>query len=322
MLSWFILPGTIPWIVSAAVLLAELIFAPIIDLCAKAYQGFERFGRMSILQAGLVFIRLLALGVIVIIWRGSGVGEWAIAYCIVTALFAFFSLQLVSFELGRPSFKKNDFFINLPEGLFIALANSGLRAHGEVDKAMLARLDSLSATGTYSAAHRLMDLASLPLVAVITSAYPRLVRVGTGGTKAALRYAVKIAPVAVLIAVGSSSFLFCVSFLMPYFLGEQFAESGQALRWLTAFPVLWFFRSGLVTISVACGHQRLSANNVWFAVSVNIVLNLILIPIIGWRGAAIATYIAEFFLICLLGIALLRIAYRECQVPHNLRDQF
>ena len=139
---------------------------------------------------------------------------------------------------------------------------------------------------------------------------------------AVLRDAVRLAPVAVLIAVGSSSLLFCVSFLMPYLLGEQFAESAQALRWLIALPVLWIFRSGLVTISVACGHQRLSATHVWFAVIVNIALNLILIPIIGWRGAAIATYIAEFFLICLLGIALLRIAYRECQVPHNLRDTF
>ena len=321
-LSWFILPGTIPWIVSAAVLLSELIFAPIIDLCSKAYQGFERFGRMSILQAGLVFFRLIALGVIAIIWRGSGVDEWAIAYCIVTALFAIFALQLVSFELGRPIFKKNDFFITLPEGFFIAVANSGLRAHGEADKAMLARLDSLSATGTYSAAHRLMDLASLPLVAAISSAYPRLVRVGTAGTIAALRDAMRLAPVAVLIAVASSSLMFCVSFLMPYLLGEQFAESAQALRWLTALPVLWIFRSGLVTISVACGHQQLCATHVWFAVSVNIGLNIILIPIIGWRGATLATYIAEFFLIFLLGISLLRIAYREYQVPHNFRDQF
>jgi len=168
----------------------------------------------------------------------------------------------------------------------------------------------------------LMDLASLPLVAVISSAYPRLVRVGTAGTMTALRDAMRLAPVAILIAVASSSLMFCVSFLMPYLLGEQFAESAQALRWLTALPVLWIFRSGLVTISVACGHQRLCATHVWFAVSVNIGLNIILIPIIGWRGATLATYIAEFFLIFLLGISLLRIAYREYQVPHNLRDQF
>ncbi len=319
-LSVLILPRNVAGLAIVAIVISELLFTPFVEIAAKAYQAFERMGRMAVLQVGLIGGRLVALGLLIMLVADVGIEYWAVAYACASALTAAFALALVSRELGWPHFALRGTYRAFREGKFFALVQATARVHAEADKAMLARLDSLSTTGLYSAAHRVIDLIMLPALALLSSAFTRLSRAGSEGVSSAARLALRLAPVPIGYALTCGLLIYFMADVVSSLLGAGFSESADVLRWFAVLPVVALLRSGTVTVAGVSGQQRLSAAAMLVGAIVNIGLNLWLIPLYSWQGAVVATYAAEVVILVLLVSLLLRVPTVSSQVSGRDRE--
>jgi len=151
---------------------------------------------------------------------------------------------------------------------------------------MLSHYGMNLANGIYSMAYRVVDIATMPIIAIRDAAMPRLFQRGGGGLAptAELSYRLlrRAFPLSALLGAG----IFVVAPLIPHVLGNGFAETVSAMRWLCLIPV---FRSVHQMTGVAltgAGLQGYKIFTQFTAAGFNFGLNLWLIPHYGWRGAA------------------------------------
>jgi len=96
---------------------------------------------------------------------------------------------------------------------------------------------------------------------------------------------------------------------VPWLLGGSYQLSTEILRWLCFLPFFIVVQSvGSDALSGANSQRRVSLLHTLTA-GVSLLLNLLLVPHYGWRGAVMAAYGSQGFLIAgLLATIMLRVA--------------
>jgi O-antigen/teichoic acid export membrane protein len=181
-------------------------------------------------------------------------------------------------------------------GGYFAVSLSASSIYGDIDKTMLARLGTLSATGVYAAADRAVGMAFLPIGALLAAAYARFFRAGVGGMRGSVAYAWRLTPIAVGYGAVAGVVIYVLAPLAPHILGSDFEDSVAALRWLAPIPVLsalYYLPADALTGANGQGIRTLLQ---LIAAGLNVGLNLLLIPDHSWRGAAWSTLISLAFL--------------------------
>ena len=109
----------------------------------------------------------------------------------------------------------------------------------------------------------------------------------------------------VLIALPLSAGLWLVApdFIKVVF-GDEFTESALILRILAGLLFLNFLSRTFGVFLMSCDQQVARTKSQWTAACVNVLGNLILIPLLGVRGAAVATLISEALLVVLFAVRL------------------
>jgi len=178
------------------------------------------------------------------------------------------------------------------ESMPIALSNVIWIIYYQIDMVMLSPMMGDAAVGIYSAAHKLFEPFSLIPHAFMISLFPimsssfksskdRLMRI----YKLSFGYLLIIAlPIAIGTALLSEKII-----LLVY--GTPFADSATALQILILALVFIFVNSVLMYILTSMNKQKLNTLSTGLCAIVNITLNLILIPILSYNGAAIATVV-------------------------------
>jgi O-antigen/teichoic acid export membrane protein len=216
-----------------------------------------------------------------------------------SAFAAVLALVLVYRELGAPDFAGAG-MPRIREGFYFSVGQSAGGIYSEIDKTMLARLATLQAAGAYGAAYRILDVAVAPLLSLLIASYTQFFRSGTAGVSGTVRFAKRLLPIATgygaVVGVG----LWLCAPLIPYLLGEGYADTVGALRWLALLPVLRAVQFlGADTLTGAGKQAARSALYVIVAV-VNVGLNFWLIPLYSWRGAAWASLVSDGLLALLV----------------------
>jgi O-antigen/teichoic acid export membrane protein len=296
--TWLLLPGEISWSVVIGIGVAELIFTPIAQAGINAYQGHEHLGRAAWLVFTPILSRLVGalvlLALIHIVPDTPPLELWAALYSVTAILAAIYAVYRVNRDLGQPQWPaiKNT-FTGLREGMLFASSGTALKLYADIDKTMLARLAGLEAAGLYSAAYRVMDMATIPVVALLTTSLPRFFRASREHIPGTSLIPWRLLPAPICYTTAIGLFLYFTAMWLPKILGSSFEPAVSAVQWLAWLPLVSLPRLFLQTRLIAGDLQRavvvvLSAGAVF-----NIILNLILIPSMNWRGAIIATYAAE-----------------------------
>ena len=94
-------------------------------------------------------------------------------------------------------------------------------------------------------------------------------------------------------------------------LGDSYSEAATVLRWIAFVPLLsaWQLFAGNALSGI--GHHKTRLYQTMSSAVLNIVLNIILIPSMSWRGSAIATNVTEVYLVILHWRTLSRLAARD-----------
>ena len=294
------LPPSIPLQLVLAVGAADLLFARLVDLSAQAYQAHQRLPRTALLQLLLSPLRLLAATVLIAVTTAPTALQWGVVYLVSAVVGSGIAVFLANRELGRPKLDVRQLGSELREGAFFSVNLSAQSSTNDIDKAMLARLATLEATGVYAAAYRLVDVAFLPVGSLLVAAYARFFQHGVQGVGATARLARRLLRLGAGYGILVAAALYLLAPALPAILGEEYHQAIAAVRWLALLPLLkavYYFGADALT---GAGHQGIRTLVQASIAVVNVLLNVWLIPLYSWRGAAAATLISEG----LLGVAI------------------
>ena len=136
----------------AAICVSDLIFARIIDLASFGFAASDRMSKTAVQNTIMSVLRVIAIVSLIIGFREVTVALWAWAYLITAIVGGLFALQQGAALWGRPRFSSRALWEDACEGGFFSISSSAQTIYNDIDKTMLARLSTLSATGVYAAA--------------------------------------------------------------------------------------------------------------------------------------------------------------------------
>ncbi len=178
-------------------------------------------------------------------------------------------------------------------GLYFSFSLLSKSVYNDIDKTMLPRLASLSSAGLYSSAYRILEMAFIPLISFLTVTFPRFLKAGETGKKSILQFLASIFPWTICYGLLATLILFFSAPLIPYFLGQEYAQAINIIRWLSPIIFLMGILYPLADTLTGLGRQPLRTKIQVAVLFLNIVLNLVLIPRMGWLGAAVVSLVSQ-----------------------------
>jgi len=281
-----VLPPAIPISVILFIAASDLVVYRFVDVACLAFQSVERLCWTANLQVFASLMRLVGIATVVLAGRPTLLA-WSVAYLTTSAVCALVAIYCVLSRLARPVFSGlSRIRGELREGFCFSTSLSAQTIYNDIDKTMLARLATLNATGIYAAAYRLIDVAFLPVRALLAAAYPSFFRHGEDGIGGSLRFARRLLPRPVLYSAAVAAAMALGAPLVPLTLGVQYGCTSEALRWLSLLPVLKTFHYFAADTLTGAGHQALRTLVQVLVAGLNVLVNLWIIPAYSWRGAA------------------------------------
>ncbi|MDF2210605.1 MULTISPECIES: flippase [Limnospira] len=307
----FILPKFIPNVLILSILISDILGLSIWNICCGAFLGLNQHKNTAKLQIFYNFVKVLSAIALVIFFDDPNAINWSILYVFGTTITAIFSFFFVCFSLGFPELELSHINHNIFQGIYFSLDRSAANINSSIDRTMLSSLSTLSITGIYSAAYRLIEVGYIPILVVFSSTYTKFFEEGALGISNAFKFAKRLIP---LISIyGIFVFIGCIFFapFIPYILGESYIDSVPVLYWLAPMPLIIGMQLVAADTLTGSGYQKLRGLVQISAALINISLNYFLIPIFSWRGAAWATLTTDsLILLCYWG-AIWRLNYQN-----------
>jgi O-antigen/teichoic acid export membrane protein len=300
------------WLLVLLFGVSEILLTKYIDLAAHVFFGLEKHGVSAFFYNLQMLVRVACAAAL--LWGSTQPTAlaWAQLHLAAGALTAgvvlFASVRL----LGRPRTEYASAKSDIKKGVFFSIELSARSVQTDVDKIVLARMASVATTGAYTAAFRLVHLACTPVMAILLALQARTFRSGheggLAGTVGDLRRLMKSAGVyCLLLAAG----IYVAAPAAPWLLGSSYELSSEVLRWLCLLPFFLVVQSvGSQALSGANAQRRLSYLHALTA-GMSLLLNLLLVPHYGWRGAVMAAYGSQSFLVA--GVVLMTVRTLEAE---------
>lgn len=280
------------------------IFYSFNQLCIAIFRAFERMEyEMIVLVAERVVIS--ALGITLLL-RGRGLVSFATAFVLGSAFCMLLSFSLIKKKfLHKPArlkwvFMKRLLSASFMVGIFWIITN----IHERVDILMLEAMKSDAMVGWYTLAYKLILIAGVIPMILMTSTFPRISRdtgENEGTVNAIYRVGFKyLFFIALPMVVGT---LFLADKIVLFF-GEDFGKAGVALRILIFAAGVDFFSIFFAGFLIAWNRQRDLTLLQGVALLLNIAVNAVLIPFYGYIGASVSTVLSRslIFIVCFIWV--------------------
>ena len=300
-----------PALVLVLLALAELVFGGIQEVAVLASQASERLRLSSALRLLQGGSRLLAAAVLVLVYPGAGLTAWAWLHVSTSALTAAAGQMLLGFPGGWRLALRWPRFVDARLGLPFSISFGADKLRDSADSVLLLRMGAGVDAGIYGAAMRLTNVVTAPLRALIASSNARLFERGAHSVAAAASAARRITGFGVAYALVAGVCTVVAGPAVVSLLSQDYASAGAALRMLSALSLAIALEAFVATAVTAAGHQRIRVFSTLASTGLNVVLNVLLIPHHGWRGAVVASYACSALNATVLWSALTVLVHRE-----------
>lgn len=219
-----------------------------------------------------------------------------------------------SISIGKQMFSKSKHYI---------LSSMMVTIFAQTDKIMIKMMMNESATGYYGAAVACAGMTSFVFAAIIDSFRPSVFegqKVGEGvfSYRLTMLYSIII-----YLSLAQSVVMSVMSKLIIFILyGEAYYPAVDALRivvWYTTFSYMGSVRN--IWILTNEKQKYLWKINLFGAVA-NVILNYILIPLIGIKGAAVASLLTQFFTNVIVGYIIKPIRPNNKLIVESLKPHY
>ena len=280
-------PGTV--LVAAAVMFASLVPRSISECVQGVFRGVCRYGLFLAIDVTVGIVLVAAGGWLLL--RGGGLGFVVGAELAAATAAGLLALALMV-VLGRPQPAWVGWRGLVRKTLVFNYYPFATTMYDRIDVVLLSKLAGDIATGIYGVAYRALSALQLIPYGVFFSILPSVSRDTWGpAEKERVERAMGL-----LLSVGYILVLGTVAFAGPVvdlLLGPRYAGSVVALEILIWAVIPRNLNFGLGTGLLAAGHERVFTYTSSGCLMVNLVANLVLIPLFSWRGAAAATILTE-----------------------------
>jgi len=235
--------------------------------------------------------------------------NWAMWQFIGATVATIIVVAVISSKLGKPRAQWSSIRANFLDGTHFAVGQSANSVYTSVDRVMLGRLSTFDATGIYSAALGLMNMARLPLTSFDVVMMPRYFELGGQNVAATARFASRNVFASLIYAVPAGVLVFLCAPFIPRFLGSDYTSAVEAIRWMAALPIFLSI-SNAAGLTLSAIDRPQDRTKIFAGVAlVNIGLSAWLIPHYSWKGAAASTMLSEI----ILGLCLSLMVWRWVQ---------
>jgi len=251
--------------------LAELILQPLLNLPGAEHQGHGRIATSQLLITLPLALRLLAAGTVWLLHPVDPLRDYACGYLGASAL----ALLVATLSLRQAWPALRDWRLprlaELRHAAGYAVLNLTATGPAELDKTLALKLLPLTAAGVYAASARVIGALTLPVVAMMLAALPRLFREGGADTPksrdllrwllgSSLGYGLLLAALMWLAAPAFQSLF-----------GNHYSGLTETLRWLTlAIPGM--------ALRIAMGGALMASGKPWLRASFEL-LGLIVLAV-------------------------------------------
>lgn len=174
-----VLPGSgVALDVLIAIGLAEMLIQPLFALLASEWLALAHTARSQLLQILPLALRLVAAVVVLLMGFSQPLVAYGYGYGLATALGWGVAMRYMRGPWPGPRAWRWPTRAKLRESAGYAVLNITAIGPAELDKTLAARLLPLSAAGLYAAGARVVGATTLPVIALMLSALPRLFREG------------------------------------------------------------------------------------------------------------------------------------------------
>jgi O-antigen/teichoic acid export membrane protein/glycosyltransferase involved in cell wall biosynthesis len=164
----------------------------------------------------------------------------------------------------------------------------------KIDGVILALVRPAAEVGFYGAAYKFLEVSDLLVAAIALSVFPMLTHYASTGSDN-LRPLVQ-RTFDILLAVSAAValvFLLFAEELVVLSSGQEFAAGADALRLLAPYPVLFFANALMWRVLIAAEHDRVLLKIAASVLTLNVALNVALLPPYGFRAAAVTAVASE-----------------------------
>jgi len=258
---------------------------------------FRTFDRFDLETISLLIERtvLLAVGILVLI-LGYGMIVFAAVFLVVRAFNFIITFVLLKRKIIRPHLRFN--FSLWPKLLIsafpFAIAYFSSMALMRTDTIMLSMMRNHAEVGWYRAARHLVEGVSIFSIIFKNSLFPAISAMHVQSREAVNDLYTRGVRYMFLISVPVMIFgMLLPDRIILLFFGQQYMNSAIVLEILLWSLPFYFVTRVQLTVLGAIDKQQVSVYLTLIILFVNVGLNLILIPLRGYIGAAIATLISE-----------------------------
>jgi O-antigen/teichoic acid export membrane protein len=283
---------------------ANCLFSQITNLGSLVFQTLEKMRWTAALSLISNLARFLVLIVMRFTWRHATALEWSVGVLIASACAASLSVAWVRAEIGPAAFERDLILRRVREGLGFSFAGTTQAAYNDLDKVMLSHDGLNRENGFYTLAYRVVDVATSPIVALDSAILPRFFQLGDAAMPKVVRLALKSAVASLLLGAGIAVSVLLLAPLIPHLVGRDFSGVLAALRWLCWIPLLRGIHRAMGSALTGSGCQYLRTTAQLIVATANLFLNLWLIPMYGWIGAAWSSVASDGFLAVLNSLLL------------------
>lgn len=276
--------------------ISELIFSKAVDLSQHVFFGLDRHAVAS--KFVIVLSSLRFIGALVLLQLGLQTArDWALAHilggAIATGLIVAYTLKTT--QGVRVDFKSMR--SDIRHGVFFSMGFAARGVYIDIDKAILPRFEAMSINGAYTAAFRLVYMATTPLTAGLLALQARMYRAGgTHGLHETARIARRAMVVGVAYGTVVGLMIYALAPLLPLIIGPKYALSVDIMRALAFLPIPLFAQSAMSDALAAANHQRARSLVQILVALLAVALNFVLIQQYSWKGAVISAYACQIFL--------------------------
>lgn len=224
---------------------------------------------------------------------GQATAFQAITFQILSVLFAFIigSWFLHNRTYHLPSNSSDDFYVHIwgkEAQSFFWIAIVGL-LENQIGLYLLGYLAKPEEVGLFQVANQLTSLVIIGLMAVNMPLQPKLAAAwAKGNKKEAQKLVAEATKISTILAVASAMILIPFAELVVNFYGDQYLEAANVLRILIAGQFINAASGPCGLVLSMTGQQRLALYGITFALLINTIANVILVPHYAAMGAALA----------------------------------
>lgn len=309
----------IPLSVSVAIGIAETLLQPLFVLPAAEHLALGRVARSQLLATLPLVLRLGVAAAVFIMGLADPLSAYAFGY-LASSLIAL-AIATATMPARWPPLRtwRLPSRAELRETAGYAALNITTTTPAELDKTLATTLLPLFAAGLYAAGARVIGAATLPVIAMMLSALPRLFREGLDKPHRTAQLLRRIFAAALAYSIALAVVLWLIAPVFVWLLGDRYTGIQHTIHWLCLAVPGMALRMAAGGILMALGRPWMRVGFEVAGLTVLAVAAVVLIPRIGATGMPLALACSESIMAAIGGwmvlIARVRIAEAAAIAP-------